>query len=306
MKNKFFIISIGLLFAIVVFFVNGDSNGVWNYAEDLKPGIVGDDEANLGDKYVFVNRVEFNGTARVNTVPVDEKDVANKEYIDAMASSIGSTGFVNSISCIRREGYSLPPVPPGYAVSCGFADNICCYYSLKPYKNIENAYRVFVTSRGYDGNLGGELGADAKCQDRADYAGLDGNFKAWLVDGVTNTDIRDKFEDHIYVNMLGQVILYTFYDFKGEKNYWANEDLLNNINYDEYGVSIIDKGHYFVWTGLDTDGTSYGHNCDGFTSNLLIRSSMVGDTRELDSDWYSYTLHTNKCGAEYSLICFEY
>jgi hypothetical protein len=40
--------------------------------------------------------------------------------------------------------------------------------------------RVFVTSTGYPGNLGGLAGADAKCQERATAAGLGGTFKAWL------------------------------------------------------------------------------------------------------------------------------
>jgi hypothetical protein len=40
--------------------------------------------------------------------------------------------------------------------------------------------RVFVTSTVYTGNLGGSAGADDKCQERADAAGLGGTFKAWL------------------------------------------------------------------------------------------------------------------------------
>jgi hypothetical protein len=42
--------------------------------------------------------------------------------------------------------------------------------------------KVFVTSQAYNGNLGGLAGADAKCQQLANAAGLQGTFKAWLSD----------------------------------------------------------------------------------------------------------------------------
>jgi hypothetical protein len=42
--------------------------------------------------------------------------------------------------------------------------------------------KVFVTSQTYSGNLGGLAGADAKCQQLANAAGLTGTFKAWLSD----------------------------------------------------------------------------------------------------------------------------
>ena len=41
---------------------------------------------------------------------------------------------------------------------------------------------VFVTSQTFTGNLGGIAGADQKCQDLADAAGLPGIYKAWLAD----------------------------------------------------------------------------------------------------------------------------
>src|SRR5262245_3061033 len=45
--------------------------------------------------------------------------------------------------------------------------------------------RVFVTSAIYPGNIGGLMGADAKCQTSADAAMLGGSWRAWLSqDGV--------------------------------------------------------------------------------------------------------------------------
>jgi len=48
------------------------------------------------------------------------------------------------------------------------------------------ARRVFVTSTGYNADLGGLGGADSKCQARADAAQLGGVFKAYIVDDNTN------------------------------------------------------------------------------------------------------------------------
>ncbi|MCA9638983.1 MAG: DUF4215 domain-containing protein, partial [Myxococcales bacterium] len=52
------------------------------------------------------------------------------------------------------------------------------------------ARRVFVTSTLYQGNLGGLAGADAKCQARAQAAGLPGTFLAWLSDNTNNPNTR--------------------------------------------------------------------------------------------------------------------
>jgi Protein of unknown function (DUF1554) len=49
---------------------------------------------------------------------------------------------------------------------------------------------VFVTSQGFNGNLGGLAGADTKCQALADTAGLGGTYKAWLSD--STTDARNR------------------------------------------------------------------------------------------------------------------
>ncbi len=51
----------------------------------------------------------------------------------------------------------------------------------QPHPNV-----AFVTSVAYPGNLGGIAGADAKCQSRADAAGLPGTFKAWISDSTTD------------------------------------------------------------------------------------------------------------------------
>jgi hypothetical protein len=50
--------------------------------------------------------------------------------------------------------------------------------------------RVFVSGSKWNGNLGGLAGADAKCQQAADAAGLGGTFRAWISDDATSASSR--------------------------------------------------------------------------------------------------------------------
>ena len=50
--------------------------------------------------------------------------------------------------------------------------------------------RVFVTSESYATDLGGLVGADARCQKLADAAKLAGTYKAWLSDSTTSAKTR--------------------------------------------------------------------------------------------------------------------
>ena len=52
----------------------------------------------------------------------------------------------------------------------------------KKYLELSKSKIVFVTSARYTENLGGIAGADEKCQQLAEAAGLPGTYKAWLSD----------------------------------------------------------------------------------------------------------------------------
>ncbi len=69
--------------------------------------------------------------------------------------------------------------------SCGTSQPTCIGVTLQASEK-----RAFITSLKYNGNLGGLAGADAKCQARADAAGLGGTWKAWLSDSKTSASSR--------------------------------------------------------------------------------------------------------------------
>ena len=57
-----------------------------------------------------------------------------------------------------------------------------------PFWQVPGEKRVFISSLEHNGNFGGLVGADHFCQDLADGAGLAGDYKAWLSDGLRRSN----------------------------------------------------------------------------------------------------------------------
>ena len=83
MIKKFFLFVGVLIFSIfsLLQFVNADTNGVWNYATDLRGGIFGNDEQPITN-YTFVNKVYFNDNTYFNKNIYSSKiiDIKNNAY----------------------------------------------------------------------------------------------------------------------------------------------------------------------------------------------------------------------------------
>lgn len=106
--------------------------------------------------------------------------------------------------------------------------------------------RIFVTSSGFTGNLGGLNGADSICQGLANQAGLNGFFKAWLSDSTTDAVDRINGSDSGYVNFNGDPVADDLADL-------LSGNIDNPIMYDETGESRVDT----VRTGTLSDGTRF-------------------------------------------------
>ena len=102
---------------------------------------------------------------------------------------------------------------------------------------------IFITSQTFNGNLGGLEGADAKCQELADAADLDGTFKAWLSD--SETDARDRLTHATVPYRLvdGTTVADDFTDL-------TDGSLDAPINRTENGTAVGDR----PWTGTDFAG----------------------------------------------------
>lgn len=162
---------------------------------------------------------------------------------------------------------------------------------------------VFVTSQGYNGNLGGLQGADAKCQNHANQAGLGGVFKAWLSTQDNSVASRfDRLFDSVrYIRPDGTLILSSW-------EWLTGSNIQRRIDMDELGNHIGGTSTQ-VWTGTDSDGSSWSFQnlerfCNSWSSNsntLYGRVGVIGlDNSGAWSGW-SHSL----CNEEQRLYCFQ-
>ena len=172
---------------------------------------------------------------------------------------------------------------------------------------------VFVTSIGFDGNLGGVLGADVRCAERAAAAGLPGTFKAWISAGEISSSPSVRFvkSDIPYALKDGTIIAAN----------WA--DLTDGELQAPISVTELDGSPNYgpsVWSFTRTNGTPglfdnpnhvcYGTNChcNGWTTTQTQGynkpGSAVGEWAKPNDDWTDYSF-ANACASKRGLYCFE-
>jgi hypothetical protein len=135
------------------------------------------------------------------------------------------------------------------------------------------ASKVFVSSQTYNGNLGGLAGADEKCQDLADAAGLDGAYAAWLSDGSTNAASRLTPSGIPYELVNETLVANNFADL-------IDGSLVAPINRDENGVLLSAR----AWTGTAPTGTACYRGNNGVCTST-VPGMDSGVTRSLCSNW---------------------
>lgn len=128
---------------------------------------------------------------------------------------------------------------------------------------------VFVTSEVFTGALGGIAGADQKCQDAADAAGLPGTFRALISDGVSAPAIDPTFfkSPNPYVRVDRVTVAADWDDL-------VDGSILAAIEVDEFGNHPVVSGERipFVWTNVNALGLPEGgindpyYHCEGWTS----------------------------------------
>lgn len=172
---------------------------------------------------------------------------------------------------------------------------------------VEGSRRVFVTSSGYNGNLGGLAGADQICQDHADGASLGGTWMAWLSDSTTDAADRLVHPTGSLLRTDGVVVAKS----------WAELVLtwpLNAPEVTEHGTSIpyVDAGStghcswagslfFHPWTATDNDGIGTGTTCSDWTTTA--GTGLVGLGGYSLSQWTYWC--DFPCDGEQPLYCFE-
>jgi hypothetical protein len=121
-------------------------------------------------------------------------------------------------------------------------------------------YRVFVTSTTYTGNLGGLLGADAKCQERAEAVDLPGTYMAWLSDSSASPASRFTWSPGPYQLVTGATVANNWGDL-------TDSVLAAAIQVTETSLTL---GYgEAAWTNTKADGTRDSNldaeHCTGWT-----------------------------------------
>lgn len=151
---------------------------------------------------------------------------------------------------------------------------------------------AFVTSTQYTaGDIGGLAGADAKCQQHADAAALDGTFVAWL--SLPGQDARDR---------IGQVSGWVRPDglpVAGDKQQLVDGHFYYPALLDENGS---DATPAFIWTGTLDGGTADTFDdCDGWSANASDGFAVVGELGAGSGWWTNYSILA--CNEQGRLMC---
>ena len=154
--------------------------------------------------------------------------------------------------------------------------------------------RVFVTSQTYDGNLGGLIGADSKCQVLAESVNLGSTFKAWLSDSSTSAASRFAQSSLNYVMLNGTVIANGWTDL-------TDGTIDNLLNRDETNTV---RASVTVWTNTSTGGAvKSATSCEDWSNNSSGIQSYYGVTNWADYEWTDSSY--NPCNQVRRLYCFE-
>lgn len=157
--------------------------------------------------------------------------------------------------------------------------------------------RVFVTSTLNSGNLGGLAGADSKCQDRANAAGLGGTWKAWLSDSTTSASSRLNHFNGPYVRVDGVAVANDWTDLTDGT--LQNPIRINEFKNDQYNMINA------AWTGTQTSGATLTPNCSNWTDGTSGVQGILGGISSTISYWTVGASSTSICSNTIALYCFE-
>lgn len=157
---------------------------------------------------------------------------------------------------------------------------------------------IFVSSELYKGNLGGVVGADAKCKLLAATAGLlrPEKFRAWLSDGQSSPSGWTLSPKKRYQLPSGKIIA----------NNWAHlasGSLVAPVNQMEDAEVLQEDALSAAWTGTLADGSPTAATCAGWSSDDSGAGGTVGFAVHSDHRWTK--LFDQKCSGDARLYCVE-
>ncbi len=159
--------------------------------------------------------------------------------------------------------------------------------------------RIFVTSVQYTASLGGQSGADAKCETIAGNGGLGGHWAAVI--GINGVTAKSRFP-WLFTSLVNtaptpQTVATSYADF------WDGT-LLAPINYNENHVAYSTT----VWTGTDSLGNAptndAGFTCSGWSQGSS-ENAYYGLSSTASGTWAQNDSNEDGCHLSKSLYCVE-
>ncbi|MBK7862884.1 MAG: choice-of-anchor D domain-containing protein [Archangiaceae bacterium] len=163
---------------------------------------------------------------------------------------------------------------------------------------------AFVTSQQFNGNLGGNVGADRKCNDLARDAGLPGSYVAWISTASSNVSSRIPATAGGWVRRDGS----PFAALRSDLINAAGPNLVTSLILDERGApqrgtNGSGSGSAGVWTGTNVAGAVMTDTCNNFTDGTNASRAVDGVTYAVDPWWTSSVVPF--CDTTLRLYCFE-
>lgn len=163
---------------------------------------------------------------------------------------------------------------------------------------------AFLTQQKFNGNLGGSIGADEKCQAEADApdSKVQGRvFKAWLSGGRNNdnADVNRVLlrSQSPYELVDGSLLAHDFADLMTPRP----QKIRHNIDVFANGKSLSE--YYIpVWTGINDSGHLNSDNCADWHSSSADDQGGMGNA---DDSAFWTQLSEKKCSKSLRLYCFE-
>lgn len=158
-----------------------------------------------------------------------------------------------------------------------------------------DARRVFITSETFDGNLGGESGADANCQAAAAAASLGGTWRAYLLQEPGGLN-RHSRPDVPHIRLDGVRIADT----------WADLDSSVAAPLNVAETMQVVGGN--AWTGMSDNNPIGDMDCDDWSTAVFgclqgEACGAAGESNTIDSHWDGWYLF--HCSDQYRLYCVE-
>jgi cysteine-rich repeat protein len=164
---------------------------------------------------------------------------------------------------------------------------------------------VFVSSVRYNGALGGLVGADARCQELAAKAGVQGIYRAWLSDGDAAPPTR--FKHGLPYIRLDKMPVASSLDAMIEAGVIQNPIALTENNEPlspADGCDVTDK----VWTNLRRDAAPAGDlDCGAWTTSTGVapKHGGLGVAHKTGQGWTDEGTCPLTCAAQLRLYCFQ-